>query len=222
MYEINIKYTNGLNENISLSLGVNTDVANVAKTDEDEACIFTGQSLNSSIIITSPSSTKECKSLDQEIEIVLMTTNLQNYKNFYTMRNGRLEQVQEQAYENNEIVRERNITKDNIPKKIRIPIQFAYDKGIELKFLKYDQDQTYIKKRMNEIYLASKYSLKNISKDSNIEFILVKNIMFIDQILELNETTLHDIRKYQMREDVPLVVLCAEDYRSNIKGLSFR
>ena len=103
-----------------------------------------------------------------------------------------------------------------------MPIQFGYDLGLEKQFKKYGQGKAYIRKRIQELFLASKWGLKDIFNQTKFELILMQKILFINEELKMNNSVLLRSRKYQLREDVPIIILCAEDYENNIKGLSFR
>ena len=209
---IRIIFPNGNNENILLN----------PAADVENGCVFEGKNSETSLIITSPSSTDGCHSLDQHVEITVKSTQLPKKKAIYTMKNGRLQQIDENIFENNEIIRKRNISKIEVPKKLRMPIQFGYDLGLANKFKKYGQGKAYIRKRIEELFYASKWGLKEMFNQTKFELILEKKIIIINEELKMNNSALLKSRKYQLREDIPIIILCAEDFENNIKGLSFR
>ena len=162
-------------------------------------------------MVTSPLASENCQPVDQQLEIMLNSKFLNKKKGIYSLKIGQVKENKEYIFVNNMERRKRILQKRSaleISQHIQIKIQFAYDKGLMKQFGQYGQGKLYIKKRIQELFENIKWSLKKILKTMNIELILHKDILFINEELKINKTTLLNSRKYQLQEDIPIIILC--------------
>ena len=65
-----------------------------------------------------------------KIPIMVRSKYLGGEKRIYSIKNGREEQIDVKAFENNELVRKKKESNIKLPTKIRIPIQFGFEQRV--------------------------------------------------------------------------------------------
>ena len=193
----------------------------------EPACIFEGSTENTDVVIASSSSSGSCTSLEQ-VEISVKSTFLKQEKAKYSIVNGELKDITEDNFENNVLIsrndnrRKRATIGKPMPEKIEIWVQFAFDKSLKERFLHFGSETGQIKKKIKELFSIAKEFFQKLPVATTIKLLMSEDILFIDQQFQVTDSNLTYIRKYQQDPTIPLIVICADDQTSDIKGLAFR
>ena len=214
---INVTFTNGKSEIIKLKLSPNAH----------RSCIFHGKTVNTSLTISSSNINSGCRSLTDDVEISITSNYLKGKFGLFSVKNGKLTKTDETVFVSNSLNREvrhlsKRATEITLPKQIQIPVNFGFDRGLLSKLGKYGLGQNFIERRIEEVFDHGKQLIQGISSDISIDLVFKSAIVFIDDILHMNQQDLDKCRQFQVDEQTPLIVLIDDDYANHVKGLSFR